>query len=81
MNADRRSISHIRLLLVDVLLVLTTALAVVATFAVWANRQLLNPDNWSATSTQLLQNPAVRDATANYAVDQLYANVDVAGLI
>jgi Short C-terminal domain len=80
-NADRRSISHPRLLLVDVLLVLTTALAVVATFAVWANRQLLNPDNWSAASTQLLQNPAVRDATANYAVDQLYANVDVAGLI
>jgi hypothetical protein len=30
-------------------------------------------------SAKLLQNAAVRDATANYLVDQLYANVDVAG--
>ena len=52
-----------------------------AIFAVWANRQLFNPENWSNTSTQLLQNKAVRNATANYLVDQLYANVDVAGEI
>jgi hypothetical protein len=50
-------------------------------FSVWANRLLFNPDNWSSTSTQLLANPAVRSATSNYLVDQLYANVDVAGLL
>jgi hypothetical protein len=55
----------------------TTVLAVVAIFAVWANRQLLNPDNWADTSTKLLQNAEVREATSNYLVDQLYANVNV----
>ena len=45
---------------------------------VWANRQLFNPDNWADTSTQLLENEIIRDATANYLVDQLYENVDVA---
>ena len=56
----------------------TTVLAVVAIFAVWANRQLLNPDNWANTSTRLLQDAKVREATSNYLVDQLYANVNVA---
>jgi hypothetical protein len=66
---------------INALIVLTTLLTIVATFAVWANRQLLDPPNWSATSTRLLQNPEIRDVTANFAVDQLYANVDVAQLI
>ncbi len=60
---------------------LTTLLTIVATFAVWANRQLLDPGNWSTTSTRLLQNAEIREVTANFAVDQLYANVDVAQLI
>lgn len=74
-------ISRGRLIGVDVLIGITTVLAVVGMLAVWANRLLLNPDNWSNTSTQLLQNPDIRDATANYVVDQLYANVNVAQLI
>ncbi len=65
--------------LVRVLISVTTVLAVLAILAVWANRLLLNPNNWSNTSTKLLQNAAVRDATSNYLVNQLYANVDVAG--
>ena len=55
----------------------TTLLAVIGIFAVWANRELLNPDNWASTSTQLLQNAAIREATSNYLVEQLYANVNV----
>jgi hypothetical protein len=66
---------------IDALIVLTTLLTIVATFAVWAHRQLLDPGSWSTTSTRLLQNPEIREATANFAVDQLYANVDVAQLI
>ncbi len=62
-------------------LVLTTILATVAIFAVWANRQLLNTDNWTETSTELLQNQQIRDQTATYLTDQLYANVDVQGEI
>ena len=62
-------------------LILTTILATVAIFAVWANRQLLNTDNWTETSTKLLENQAIRDQTATYLTDQLYANVDVQGEI
>ena len=68
-----------RVWLVRVLIWVTTVLAVLAILAVWANRQLLNPNNWSNTSAKLLENAAVRDATSNYLVNQLYANVDVAG--
>lgn len=64
--------------LVRVIIWGTTVLAVVAIFAVWANRQLLNPNNWATTSTRVLQNEKVREATANYVVNQLYANVNVA---
>ena len=74
-------ISRRRLILVDSLIGVTTLLLVVGMFAIWANRLLFNPDNWSNTSTQLLQNPDIRATTANYLVDQLYANVNVAGLI
>ncbi|HEY1716280.1 MAG TPA: hypothetical protein VGG07_25510 [Solirubrobacteraceae bacterium] len=63
------------------LLTVTTVLLVVAIVSIWANRQLLNADNWASTSTSLLQNTAIRTATANYLVDQLYANVDVASKI
>jgi len=52
----------------------TTLLAIVGIFAIWANREVLNPDNWSDTSTRLLQNAEIRQATANYLVDQLYAS-------
>lgn len=61
------------------LLVLGTVVAVLSIVAVWANRQLLNADNWASTSTALLENGAVRSAVSSYLVDQVYANVDVSG--
>jgi hypothetical protein len=66
---------------VNVLIGVTTVLLIVGIFAVWANRLLFSPDNWSKTSTELLQHPAIRSTTANYLVDQLYANVDVPAAI
>ena len=74
-------ISRRRLIGVDVLIGVTTVLLIVGIFAIWANRLLFSPDNWSNTSTQLLQNQNVRNSTANYLVDQLYANVNVSGLL
>src|SRR6185437_2385318 len=68
-------------ILVRVLIGISTVPLIVGIFAVWANRLLFSPDNWSKTSTELLQHPAIRSTTANYLVDQLYANVDVAGAI
>ena len=71
---ESRHVSRSRRIVVQVLVWGTTLLAVVAIFAVWANRELLSPNNWSDTSTKLLQNAAVRQATANYLVEQLYAD-------
>jgi hypothetical protein len=62
---------------VRVILGLATVLAVFAIFAIWANRQLMNPDNWARTSTALLQKPTVRTALAGYLVNELYANINV----
>ena len=74
-------ISRRRLMLVDALIAVTTVLAVVGMLSVFANRLLFSPDNWEKTSSQLLEKTTIRNATANYAVDQLYSHVDVAGLI
>ncbi len=56
-------------------------LLVLGIFAVWLNRQLLNTDNWTNTSTQLLENKDIREQLADYLVAELYANVDVSGEI
>lgn len=63
--------------LVKALIVVASLLAVIGSFAVWAERQALTTDDWVKTSGRLLENEAIRKALANYAVDQLYANVDV----
>jgi Short C-terminal domain len=74
-------ISRARWIFVNALIAVTTVLLIVGMFAIWANRLLFSPDNWSNTSTQLLQNQAIRTTTANYIVDELYANVNVAGVL
>jgi hypothetical protein len=61
--------------------VLASVLAFTAILAIWANRQLLNTDNWTRTSTELLENRVIRDQLAAFVVDELYANVDVAAEI
>src|SRR5918997_6861997 len=60
-----------------VLIGLGSLLAFVAIFALWANRQLLDTENWTETSSELLEDEAIRGQTAVFLVDQLYANVDV----
>jgi hypothetical protein len=64
---------------VRTLIGLAALLGVVAIFAVWANRQLLDTAYWTNTSTKMLESPPIREALAGYLTDQLYANVDVAG--
>ena len=58
-----------------VLLVVGALLTIVACLGVWANRQLLNTDNWVDTSSALLRDPAVQTATAAYLADQVASNV------
>lgn len=60
-----------------VLVVIASVLAVLAIFALWANRQLLNTDNWVETSSEILEDDDVQEQLSIFLVDQLYANVDV----
>jgi hypothetical protein len=59
------------------LIVVASLLAFLAIFAIWANRQLLDTDNWTDTSSKLLENDDIRGQISTFLVDQLYANVDV----
>jgi hypothetical protein len=59
------------------LIVVASLLSFLAIFAVWANRQLLNTDNWTETSSELLENDDIRTQIANFLVTEVYANVDV----
>ncbi|MEA2177875.1 MAG: hypothetical protein QOG77_1172 [Solirubrobacteraceae bacterium] len=61
------------------LLVAATITAFLAVLAVWVQRQVLDGDNWTKSSTELLDDPAIRTAVSGFLVDQLYANVDVTG--
>jgi hypothetical protein len=60
-----------------VLIGIASLLAFVAIFALWANRQLLDTDNWTDTSSELLANDEIRGQVSVFLVDQLYENVDV----
>ena len=59
------------------LILVATVLAFAAILALWVNRQVLNTDNWTKASSQMLESPAVQSQLSAYLVDQLYANVDV----
>jgi hypothetical protein len=63
--------------LVMALIAIASLLAFLATFAVWANRQLLETDTWTNTSSKLLEDPEIQSQVSTYMVDTLYANVDV----
>ena len=52
-------------------------LAFISIFAIWANRQAFNTDNWTETSSKLLEDDEIRAQLSTYLVDQLYANYNV----
>ena len=76
---DAPRVLHTRRRLPFVLIGIASLLAFVAIFALWANRQLLDTENWTETSSELLEDDPIRGQTAVFLVDQLYANVDVQG--
>ena len=75
--APARGQSRGRATAVWVVLVVAGLLLLLATFAVWINRVALNTSEFASTSSSLLDNPEIRSAVANRAVDELFANVDV----
>lgn len=61
------------------LIFVASLLAFLSLPAIWLDRQALNTDNWTETSSELLENDAIRTQVASYLVEQVYANVDVQG--
>jgi hypothetical protein len=59
------------------LIVVASVIGFLAVFAIWANRQLLETDTWTDTSTKLLEDQEIRTQVADYMVDTLYSNVNV----
>jgi Short C-terminal domain len=59
------------------LVVVASLLAFLAIFALWANRQLLDTDNWTETSSSLLEDDDIRGQVATFLTNELYTNVDV----
>jgi hypothetical protein len=60
-----------------VLIVLAALIALVSALNIWVKRQALSTDNWTESSSQLLENDEIRNAISVYMVNQLYQNVDV----
>jgi hypothetical protein len=77
MSASAEPAVHRHRILAYAFTFLGTLLAVFAIFAIWANRQFLNTDNYASSSSQLLEDKHIRTAVAGFMVDQLYANVNV----
>ncbi len=52
-------------------------LLLLSSFAVWVDRVALNTDEFVATSSELLEDEAIRTAVATQVVDELFDSVDV----
>jgi hypothetical protein len=59
------------------IIVVAGVLAFFAVFAVWAERQVLETDTWTETSTEVLADPDVQQALDAFLVDALFDRVDV----
>ena len=70
-------LSRGRRITVWTLVVLATLLALVSILTTWVNRQMLDNTAWNKATTQAIQDPQVQSAIATYAINELYANVDI----
>ena len=62
---------------VVILLVLATLLWTVGIVAVWAQRQMLDTQNWVQTSDRLLENQQIREALSTAILQRVYASAPV----
>jgi hypothetical protein len=77
--APKKKLSRRRRVGIWSLVVLASVIGLITILTVWVNRQMLNNDQWTKASQQLVQDPEIRGALSVYLVNQLYDNVDVAG--
>ena len=73
--------SSARIITARVLVVLGVVLVIVSLLANFVRREALDRDTFRDTSQQLIANDDIRNQVAATMVDQLYANVDVAGAL
>jgi len=62
---------------VNLLTVLVGFVTVLAIHANWVDSRLFDSQEWGDTAIEMIQNDAIRSEVSNYAVQELYANVDV----
>jgi hypothetical protein len=70
-----------RAALVWTLVGLATLVTLIASMTIWTKRQLLDTNNWTHTSSQLLADDAVRATLSTKLIDLLYQRVDVAQVL
>jgi hypothetical protein len=63
---------------VTALVVVASVFAFLGIFASWIDQQVFDTDEWTNTSTKLLEDDEIRGAVSVYLVDELYKSVDVA---
>jgi hypothetical protein len=71
-------LSRKRRIVIWTLVVLATVIALVAILTTWVKRQMLDNTAWNQATTQVIEDPQVQTALANYTVNQIYANINVA---
>jgi hypothetical protein len=59
------------------LIVVSTVALLIGAVTIWVKRELLDTNNVTASTTELMRNPQVQSALATFLVDQIYENVDV----
>ena len=62
---------------VSVLIVVSTLVLLISALTVWVKREVLDTDNFTASTTELMRNPKVQSALAAFLVNEIYQNVDV----
>ena len=80
-TATPPKLSRKRRIVVWVLVVLATVLALVSILTTWVNRQMLDNTAWNKATAQVIQDPQVQTSLADFTVNQLYENVDVAQVL
>jgi hypothetical protein len=72
---------HSRRWRINAIFALAVVIGVLAVLAVWVHRQVLDTDNWTNTSSQLLADPKIQAAVGDLLVSELFNSVDVAAEI
>ena len=59
------------------LIIVSTLVLLISAVTIWVKREVLDTNNFTASTTELMRDPKVQSALAVFLVDQIYQNVDV----